>query len=280
MNTANDRYAEIKRKIVGFAERDTETEAVVAIGSSTREDTPADEYSDLDLIIASDSPEKWLSGEYPALFGDISISFVEPTLGGGREIRCIYGEDRDTDMIIFTPGQFETAITDGTAGWVMNRGYKILYDSGRFAGMIAEHIKPVVTHEAMTEEEFRNTVSDFFFHTIWACKKLRRGELWSAKMCIDAYLKNLLLKMIEQYGIAFSGADVWHDGRFIDRWADPSVTGELGSCFAHYDAGDCRKALAATHKLFARLASSVAEKRGYSYPVKAQETAAAYLKKA
>ncbi|MBQ3842875.1 MAG: aminoglycoside 6-adenylyltransferase [Ruminiclostridium sp.] len=279
MTAKNDRYAEIKRKIIGYAGQDAAIEAVVAIGSSTRSDIPADEYSDLDLIIATSEPEKWYSGEYPALFGNIRISFIEPTLGGGKERRSIYDEDKDVDMIIFTPVQFETAINDGTAGWVMNRGYSILYDSGRFSEMIEKNIKPVVTRPEMTEEEFVNIVNDFFFHNIWAYKKLRRGELWSAKMCIDAYLKERLLKMIEQYEIVSGSTDVWHDGRFIDRWADRSIVGELVSCFAHYDTGDCRKALTATHRLFARLASFVAEKRGYSYPVTAQECAAAYLNK-
>ena len=277
MSISDDRYAEIKRKIIGYAEQDGDIEAVMAIGSSTRDELPADEYSDLDLIIATAAPEKWFSGEYPALFGNVSISFIEPTLGGGKERRCIYDGDKDVDMIIFTPAQFGAAIKDGTAGWVMNRGYKILYDSGRFSGMISEHIKPAAERPEMTEEQFVNIVNDFFFHNIWACKKLRRGELWSAKMCTDAYLKERLLKMIEQYEIVSSGSDVWHDGRFLDRWADRSVIGELGSCFAHYDTDDCRKALCATHDLFARLASFVAEKRGFRYPKEAQECAARYL---
>ena len=279
MNTASDRYAEIKRKIIGYAERDNDIEAVVAIGSSTRDSIPADEFSDLDLIIATAEPEKWFSGEYPSLFGNVSISFIEPTLGGGMERRCIYDEDKDTDMIIFTPEQFETAIKDGTAGWVMNRGYRILYDSGRYSAMISEYIKPAVSRPEMTEADFVNIVNDFFFHNIWACKKLRRGELWSAKMCIDAYLKERLLKMIEQYEIISSGADVWHDGRFLDRWADRTVIDGLGSCFAHYDTDECRKALYATHTLFSRLASFVAVKRGFRYPTEAQECAAEYLKK-
>ena len=279
MSIADDRYAEIKRKIVGYAESDGNIESVVAIGSSTRDGIPADEFSDLDLIIATSEPGKWFSGEYPAMFGNISISFIEPTLGGGMERRSIYDEDKDVDMIIFTPAQFETAIKDGTAGWVMNRGYKILYDSGRFSVMISEHIRLAVDRPEMTETDFVNIVNDFFFHNIWAYKKLRRGELWSAKMCIDAYLKERLLKMIEQYEIVSSGADVWHDGRFIDRWAERAVIDELGSCFAHYDTDDCRKALCATHSLFARLASFVAEKRGFRYPTEAQECAAEYLKK-
>jgi aminoglycoside 6-adenylyltransferase len=78
---------------VRLAEQDENIRAVIAIGSSVRSDVPADEFSDLDLIIATRDTEKWYSGEYPNRLGDVSISFIEPTLGGGRERRCIYDDD-------------------------------------------------------------------------------------------------------------------------------------------------------------------------------------------
>ncbi len=272
-----DRYCDIKQKLCKYAGLDEDIKAVIAIGSSVRSDVPADKYSDLDLIIVSDAPDRWYSGEYPALLGIVSISFIEPTLGGGKERRCIYDADRDVDMIIFTPLQFENALKDGVAEWVMNRGWELLYDDGSYAEMIPQFTMLKVTHEIMSAEEFENTVNDFFFHNIWACKKLRRGELWSAKMCIDSYLKVLLLKMLEQYQLCLDNSDVWHDGRFLDRWADGSVLDELKDCFAHYNSDDCQRALMATHRLFARLARTVADKRGHAYPEKAELCAWAYL---
>ena len=274
-----ERYYDIKQKLVDHARQDKAIKAVIAIGSSTRSDVPADEYSDLDLIIVTDLPDGWYSGEYPELLGKVSISFIEPTLGGGKERRCIYDDDKDVDMIIFTPEQFENALKDGSAEWVMNRGYSLLYDGSNYAQLIPQFVTLEVSRPVMTEEEFTNIVNDFFFHNIWACKKLRRGELWSAKMCIDAYLKNLLLKMIEQYRLCNADTDVWHDGRFLDRWADSSVINELKYCFAHYDNEECKTALSRTHKLFARLARSVADKRGHAYPERAEKCAWLYITK-
>lgn len=276
MNT-NERYREIKRKICGYAEQDENIKAVIAIGSSTRSNVPADEYSDLDLIIVTDSPDRWYSGEYQEFFGNVNISFIEPTLGGGMERRCIYDDDKDVDMIIFTPEQFSKALREGDAKWVMNRGYAFLYDDGDYTGLIPKFVTPAYRRKKMNKDEFANTVNDFYFHNIWACKKLRRGELWSAKMCIDSYLKNLLLKMIEQYQLCISDDDIWHDGRFLDRWADKSVLNELQHCFAHYDNDDCKRAISATHRLFARLARAVAEKSGHTYSEKAEECAMAYI---
>lgn len=274
-----DRYKEIKENICRFSKEDSEVKAVIAIGSTTRESVKADEYSDLDLIIVTDNPTSWYSGEYPKLLGEISIEFVEPTLGNGKEYRAIYDEDKDVDMIIFTPEQFTEAVKNGTAGWVMNRGYVFLCDKAGFSELVREYVKPSVSSPQISESEFYNLTNDFYFHNIWAAKKLLRGELWSAKMCVDAYLKKNLLKMIELYCYKKDGRDVWHDGRFIDRWADDWILEKLKVCFAHYEKNDTGNALTSTHELFTKLAADVADMNGYFYPQKAENTASEFLKR-
>lgn len=272
-----DRYIQIKRKILEYAESDDDIKAIVAIGSTTRSDVKADEYSDLDLFVVTVNTEPWFSGEYPKRFGNVSISFIEDTLGGGKERRCIYDEDKDVDMLVFTPEQFEAAIKEGVAQWVMNRGYAVLYDSMDFTSLLEKHITISVTAPVMSEDEFSNIVNDFYFHNIWAYKKLKRGEIWSAKICVDSYLKNYLLRMIELYRSKVAGLDVWHDGRFIDKWAGDEILSEISECFAHYDKDDIRKALIKTHELFARITRELAELEGYVYPDGAEKCAKAYL---
>lgn len=272
-----DRYADIKNKLSELAEKDKDIRAVIAIGSYTRKDSPADQFSDLDLIIVTTVPESWYSGEYPAKLGEVGISFIEPTLGGGAERRCIYGADRDVDMIIFTPEQFGKALTDGVAEWVMDRGYELLCDKEDYTIWIPRYVSTKVSREVMSADEFVNLVNDFYFHNIWAYKKLKRGEMWSAVMCINGYLKERLLKIIEQHHMCIYDCDVWHDGRFLDRWADPYVAEDLEECFARYYYPDCVSALEATHLLFARLARELAEKLGYPYPKGAEKCAAGYI---
>ena len=272
-----DKYSEIRSRLISCAENDSDIKCVTAIGSSTRSEVKADEYSDLDLMIAADNTERWLNGDYPAQLGNVSISFVEPTLGGGTERRVIYDGDKDVDMIIFTPAQFERCIRDGAAEWVMNRGYEILFDRAGFAGLISENVQLKVSAPEMSEQEFTNLLNDFYFHNIWAAKKLLRGEIWSAKMCVDSYLKERLLKIVELYCSVFGSRDVWHDGRFIDRWADKEILTALENCFARYEREDIANALVDTHKLFAELAKKVAENKGYPYPKKAEKCAKKYI---
>ena len=68
-----DRYQDIKAKILEYANKDEDIKAIVAIGSSTRKEIKADEFSDLDLFVVTYDPEKWYSGEYPELLGNVSI---------------------------------------------------------------------------------------------------------------------------------------------------------------------------------------------------------------
>ncbi len=265
-----DRFIKIKEKLLAFAKEDEDIKAIVLIGSSTRDTVKADEYSDLDVVITTEKPESWLYGNYPEKLGNMKLSFVEPTLGGGKERRMLYDGSLDVDMIVFTPEQFEKAIREGVASWVMNRGYEIMYDAEDYSALLKENISHELHPTDLSEPEFNNMVNDFFFHTVWASKKILRGELWTAKMCIDAYLKNYLLKMIEMYSVSKYQVDVWHDGRFLDRWAEKEILSDLEKCFAHYNREDMVSALSATFYLFCRLASQTAEMKGYKYPKEAE----------
>ena len=270
-----DRYFEIKKRLLQTAATNDGLRAVILIGSSVREYAVADEYSDLNVILVCDEPEAWLYGDLPGMLGDVRISFVEPTFGGGMERRILYSGSLDVDLIVLTPEQMESAITGGVAGEVMNRGYCVLYDDM----MITDRLKGIparVQRGAMTEREFLNIVNDFWFHAVWSAKKILRGELWAAKMCIDAYMKGLLLKIIEESEA--DNKDVWHNGRFLEKWAGGDTIAELGNCFAHYDRENMLSALSSTMVLCAKLARRTAEKRGYLYPAEAEACAMSFVK--
>lgn len=277
MNITQDKYHEIKRRLLLLAEKRAEIKAVVAIGSSTRSDVPADEYSDLDLIIATDDTESFLYGNLPAELGDVKISFVEPTLGGGMERRVLYGGYLDVDMIVFTAGQFLNAVNNGTASWVMNRGYRVLHDRIGATELLKQKITLEIHKPDFSESEFQNLANNFYFHTVWAAKKILRGELWSAKMCLDSYLKNLLLKVLEVQAATKNHADVWHDGRFLDRWADEENRAELKNCFAHYDKTDMKNVLKSTHRLFARISKETSVLKNFAYPSEAEKFSNEFL---
>jgi Streptomycin adenylyltransferase len=61
----------------------SDVRAVLVVGSRARADTPADEWSDIDLALVVDDPTPYLaSAEWLGAFGRPLLSFVEPTAVG------------------------------------------------------------------------------------------------------------------------------------------------------------------------------------------------------
>ena len=246
------------------------------VGSQARTDVPADEWSDLDVVIFHSDPARLItSTDWFQSFGAVVLSMVEVTaVGGSRERRVLYSGGRDVDFSIFPSAAmpFLTSIPEGVN--VLSRGFVVLVDKDHAldtlprvaATPVREPIGPY------TEEAFLADVSDFDYHVLWFAKKLRRGETWIAKLGCDGYLKQLLRRMIERYTLLTGEVDVWHDGRFLDRWAPPEVRASLPATFARYEPKDIARALRETGLLYARLARQIAERRGWGYPAEAETT--------
>ncbi len=274
-----DKYAVIKERLINIAKENDSIKAIVAIGSSVRDYSKADEFSDIDLIIATTELDSFLyRDELLSQLGNIKISFIEHTLGGGLERRVLFDGSLDADFIVFTPDQLISAVQGGVANEVMNRGYLVMYDDMNITPLLKKHITMSVRTISMSEAEFCNLVNDFWFHTVWASKKILRGEIWVAKMCIDAYLKNHLLSVMEYNRYISDKEDVWHCGRFLEKWVGDENLSALKNCFAHYDKYDIIKALFNTAELFSENAHAISESCGYNYPEKAEDYAAKLLK--
>ena len=82
--------------------------------------------------------------------------------------------------------------------------------------------------------------------------------------------KESLRTMLEWHAGVRSGwqADTWHNGWFIDQWADPRALVELNEIYGGYDAASSREALLASIRLFRWLAQEAATVLGYGYPLR------------
>lgn len=276
------RFDAIKRGLLQLAEQAEDIKAIIEIGSQARTYERADEYSDLDLLLVTDMPEEYLErDDRLAKVGTIKISFVEPTLGGALERRILFEGALDVDLVVFTQAQCEDMLLNHVADGILERGYVILYDVMNFAEK-SKAIKSVSStinsHNGtwkISEREYINMVNDFWYHTVWTTKKIARGEIWTAKMCIDSYMKVQLLRMMEFYHKSLYGEayDVWHDGRFLEKWADEIIVNKLRACFSRYDKKEIAQAVIQTAALFGEMAKVCAEKNKYAYPVEAEEYA-------
>jgi aminoglycoside 6-adenylyltransferase len=273
-------YELLIENILRWARGDENIRALVIIGSRARSgDHPADAFSDLDLFVAARDPKPlWETSEWLRQAGEPWISFLERAPDGSIERRVLFAGGLDVDfapmaaeeMRQWTEGSLPPFIAD-----LLRRGARILLDKDRLAEKAVSRAGKAVPEPPPQKAEFINAVHDFWYHAVWASKRLRRGEIWRAKSCCDTYLKNLLRTMLEWQARSErgEGVDTWMQGRFLEEWADPRALAALPRVFAHYDVEDIWRALQGTMDVFHSLADETAGRLGYSYPVLAEEKA-------
>lgn len=273
-------YEQLIERFVAWAQTRPDIRAAIVLGSRARVERPADEWSDLDIVILVTDPKPYLtSADWLKHIGNVWITFVEPTATGGEmERRVLFNGGLDVDFSIIPYVKVEQMIQHGIPPEVaetFRRGKRVLFDRDD----LAARLNPLSTDPApfhlLTQSEFLATINDFWYHAVWTAKKLRRGELWTAKSCCDGYMKRLLLEQVECHAYVVNGSDydTWHNGRFLERWTSPRVLEGMRGAFAHYDKADIGRALIATMDLFRWLTKETAESLGYPYPTLADERA-------
>jgi aminoglycoside 6-adenylyltransferase len=272
-------YEKIINRSITWAEKDQNILGLFIVGSRAREFSPADEWSDLDLVVLVNDPNIYIKDtEWVKNIGNSKIIFLEKTaIGDEKELRVIFDGGLDVDFAIVSVEKLRERLN--VLGIVAYRGIKILVDK---IG-ISEEINfknTKVTHKPPSYFEFSNSVKDFWYHSVWTTKKLLRGELWTAKICCDIHMKWNLLRMIEWYMLSKNGwdYDVWHNGRFLEKWAEPKIIECLKRAYAYYDKDDIKRALLETMNLYRWISTETARNLGYEYP-KMEERYSTYLVK-
>lgn len=201
--------------------------AALLIGSQARVETPADEWSDVDIVLFVDDPGSFAAeAAWLSAFGTPELTFLEPAaVGGGPERRVLYDDGLEVDFALFPAAAIDAMTADPEAAAATARGYRVLHDeigleSALAGGDAGAGVEP---HRDPAE-----IVNDFWYHSLWTAKKLRRGEAFSARNCLECRLKGLLLELAGEHALRRDpGTDTWHRDRFVERWADPRALDAL-----------------------------------------------------
>lgn len=258
-------YTAFAQRFQAWAADQEDIRAAFIIGSRAREDHPADEWSDMDILFYTTCPQSYLQHEeWLDALGQVVSTFSTATAGGDPERLTLFEGGYQVDFVVAPLRDLQQLSAAGTVHGNFYRGVKVLLDKDGLAPAILprEQRKPAVT--PLSQEGFAQVCHPFWFGTLYVAKQILRGELWVAKAW-DPVLKGLLLQMLEWQARAVHGPDydTWHAGRFIQEWADPDVWAQLQRCFGHLDAQDSWRALEETARLFQRLSHDVAGRQGY-----------------
>jgi aminoglycoside 6-adenylyltransferase len=262
-------------RIAAWAAEEGSVSAVFVVGSRARTSTPADEYSDTDVVLICDDPERLIADEaWFAAFGTPVLSFVEATaLGGRRERRVLYDDGADVDLVPVTVEDVASVAATAGGGDLLRRGVRVLVDKdGELATLLNAPTPDADGGWLPPAPDVANLISDFWYHLLWTARKLRRGELWIAHECLNDNLLHTLRRFIEWEALAVSRgeADTWFRGRYLERWARPDTLERLAAASARYDDQDVRRALLAAADLFSDLAPPIALAAGADYPAEGE----------
>jgi aminoglycoside 6-adenylyltransferase len=274
-------YEELLEKFILWAGSNQNIRLTIVIGSQARKTCPADEWSDLDLVIVTNNPDEiLLSNDWLCNIGISKITYLGNTpLGNSKMRRVLFDNGLDIDFAVFSCQRFKEIFNRPEILTQLHRGMRILLDKDNFAANLKISNESISLHSMPNQEKFLNLVNDFWYHTVLTAKKLRRGELLQAKYYCDERMKHLLIKLITWQTHCKKGQnyDTWHGYRLFERWVDPTILTKMQNVYAHYEKEDIWDALFSTMNLFREISKEIALLLKYQYPISADDYATEYV---
>jgi aminoglycoside 6-adenylyltransferase len=285
-------YEHLTAKFIEWAQAQPDIRAAIVVGSQARTDHPADEWADLDIIIYTTNPERYLrQTDWIASIGNVWVRMHSLTANGEPEWLTTFEGGLDIDFVFNSYQQMKwgtralllvrrfpwlirfmpRGIADKIAHEVplgaklFDRGVRVLLDKDGLVARMRRGLGQPPSPEPPTETEFLELVSRFWSLAGRKAKKIGRGELYVAQ---SWSLNHLMLPLIEWHAGTIHGweHDTWHGGRFLEEWSDPRILKAFGKTFARYNRDDMSRSLLATMDLFRWLATETAHRLGYQYP--------------
>src|SRR5262245_45264655 len=133
MDRITTAYEQLIDRFVAWAQAQPDIRAAIVLGSRARTDRPADEWSDLDLLIVTADPRRLISQtDWLEQLGTPWLTFLEPTaVGGATERRALFEGGLDVDFSPFPVEVVRQLAAEGmppeVAG-VLRRGMRFVLD--------------------------------------------------------------------------------------------------------------------------------------------------------
>jgi aminoglycoside 6-adenylyltransferase len=242
------KYGEMVKRLKAWAEQESKVHSALILGSQVREEFEGDEWSDLDVLLLVDDPQVLLQTDtWLTFFGEAVCGTVEETQLDWLRLtwavkRVLFADNRAVDFSILPYDRIDDVLSINAE--IHAHGYQIIYDdcSNRLASKIETTLKPVeiAFPEIPSEDKLHQTVNDLLFQLMFACKKIKRKELWVAVSCMNQEISRRLLDLIEFHtaSIGIVSQKLCYDGRFLEQRARPDILEQLTNCFAKYNGPD------------------------------------------
>ncbi|HEX5748070.1 MAG TPA: aminoglycoside 6-adenylyltransferase [Archangium sp.] len=264
-------------RLIQWAEATPDIRALLLFGSHAV-DGRADRWSDLDIIVLSSNPDRYLDDEaWLRTFGNLWSATMyrhsPPEKGmpdplGGHLVRALYEDALECDMVMSTVPVPGASLPDKIK-MTLQGDHRLLLDKDSLLRSVP------VTSEARDRTrrppscyEFQRTVSDVLLAATEAAKWLHVGEVWFPCFWLlnESMKFTLLARMLEWHASSVSG---WaHDmpERRFEQWVDRRWLERVPQWFPTYDAQSASAVLLELLEVFASAANELATALGHPVP--------------
>lgn len=283
---------EFEARVYEWANRRSDIEALIQIGSRVQPGGHVDVWSDWDFHLITREPRKYYQTDWLADIAPIWCAHSERSLRGVVKVSAVFDNGMEADFIPLAAWQMKLVYWSMKyprwSGWMprrLRRGILetrvILLGSGSrvlIGGQVWEKrldaLKVNWPTRRMSASEYEQHLGAFWQKSVWVGKKIARPEPRSAM--------HWLHKMVVEHVYALLEEEAWLSGRTArpealkaEKWLAPKRMQQT-AITTSLDQRVLARALLAEIELFEEVSLSVAQSRGFS--VKDYSNVARWLK--
>lgn len=265
--------------IIGTADQDDRIRAVILNGSRANPNAPRDPFQDFDVVyLVQDVAPFWHNLEWIERFGELLILQMPelmqdppPNRDGTFSYLMQFTDGNRIDLTIAPLANLEQFTRDSLTEILLDKDARI------------QNIPPASDRDYFPQPPSSKAFSDCCNEFWWICpyiaKGLWRGEILYAKHFLDHYLRDQLLKMLSWYAGTRSGfsRSLGKNGKYLQGQVEPEIWQHLLDTYSDADYEHTWQALFAATELFREVATRVAEKLDFKYPMADDQRVSAYL---
>lgn len=280
MNATDTFYHDLENNFLDWAKDQEDIRTVFILGSRARKDHPADQWSDMDIILAvKDADTYYHQTDWVQKFGDILTCLSSRTAMNDPELLVLYEGGYQVDYVFCPLQALEGAISANIIPDTFFRGVRLLLDKDGLGAKLLPASFEYKPSSHINENDYEQAVQWFWFTVHYVTRQLLRQDLWYTKSS-EGHIRGQIQRMLEWYAVATheEGHDIWHAGRFMKEWLDEKTYDELKGIFSGFDISASAASLLTAMELYRRIAITVADKYCFTYPLNTDERISTWIK--
>ena len=273
-------------RLVRWGQERDDVRAMLLTGSRSDPSASVDEFSDFDIVLVVNDVHAYLAEEsWLAEFGPVLALYRDPVrLEQGCERFCRVTQYEDGTKIDFTvwPVDIVPRISQlpGLPDY-LDMGYRVLLDKDQLtAGLKAATHKAYVPAKP-SQHDYLILVEHFLSNAPYVAKHLCRGDLVPMKYVMDHVMKLEYLRTMLEWLMEIDHGWTVKPGAYgkgLAQYVGRETWARLERTYVGAGIAENWGALFETISLFRTVATEVAERLGYTYPLDLDDRVTRYVK--